>query len=91
MESREMYLSILQRLNGNEDDIYKLKKFINCHFDMINFMKEFTLYDVFSYERKIPNMMKESMKMVLDQNAELKAEVNTLRKKVGKIEKYKVK
>ena len=36
-------------------------------------------------------MMKESMKMVLDQNAELKAEVNTLRKKVGKIEKYKVK
>lgn len=25
MESREMYLSILQRLNGNEDDIYKLK------------------------------------------------------------------
>lgn len=58
---------------------------------MINFMKEFTLYDVFSYERKMPNMMKESMKMVLDQNAELKAEVNTLRKKVGKIEKYKVK
>lgn len=91
MESREMYLSILQRLNGNEDDIYKLKKIINCHFDMINFMKEFTLYDVFSYERKMPNMMKESMKMVLDQNAELKAEVNTLRKKVGKIEKYKVK
>ena len=85
MESREMYLSILQRLNGNEDDIYKLKKFINCHFDMINFMKEFTC------ERKMPNMMKESMKMVLDQNAELKAEVNTLRKKVGKIEKYKVK
>lgn len=91
MESREMYLSILRRLNGNEDDIYKLKKIINCHFDMINFMKEFTLYDVFSYERKMPNMMKESMKMVLDQNAELKAEVNTLRKKVGKIEKYKVK
>lgn len=58
---------------------------------MINFMKEFTLYDVFSYERKMPNMMKESMKIVLDQNAELKAEVNTLRKKVGKIEKYKVK
>lgn len=58
---------------------------------MINFMKEFTLYDVFSYERKLPNMMKESMKMVFDQNAELKAEVNTLRKKVGKIEKYKVK
>lgn len=88
MESREMYLGILQRLNGNEDDIYKLKNFINCHFDMINFMKEFTLYDVFSYERKMPNMMKESMKMVLDQNVELKAEVNTLRKKLGKIEKY---
>ena len=53
-------------------------------------MKDFSLYDIFRYENSMdfPNMMKESITMMLDQNAELKSEVNTLRKKLGKIEKY---
>lgn len=90
MYNEEMYLHILENLEGDKDDIYELKNIIKHHFKMIRFMKDFSLYDIFRYENSMdfPNMMKESITMMLDQNAGLKAEVNTLRKKLGKIEKY---
>lgn len=90
MYNEEMYLRILENLDGDADDIRELKKFIDNYFKMIRFMKDFSLYDIFRYENSMdfPNMMKESITMMLDQNAELKAEVNALRKKIGKIEKY---
>ena len=66
-----------------------LEDFINRHFSTINHMRETSLLDVLTYEKRLTKSLIEPAQMLAYENEKLKKEVNKLRKELGKIEKYK--
>lgn len=83
-------LNAIHRLSGTKDDIKMIETLVDEYFDIIHHMKETSLYEVFEYESKITKAIIEPMRIFATENEELKKEVNKLRMKLKKTEKYKV-
>lgn len=67
-----------------------IETLINDHFAMIDHMKKTSLYDVYMYEQRVTKGMSDPMRILAFENNEMKKEINSLRKKLGMCEKYKV-
>lgn len=81
---------ILEKLQGNKSDIDAMQDLIDAYFGLLKRLKETRLYDVFVYEDNLTKTCTSFSKMMVEENCELKKEVNKLRKQLNKIEKYRV-
>lgn len=83
------YRDVLNRLDGSEEDKKVIEDLITEHIIMIRHMKETSLYDVYMYEQNITNGVRVPMEILVHENAELKKEINVLRKQLKLNEKYR--
>ena len=79
------YLVTIREADLNPSTEKILENLVAEHFAMLRHMKETPLYDIFEYEKRLV----EPMKILAYDNEKLKKEINTLRKQLGKIAKYK--
>ena len=79
------YLMALERAHKDPEAHKFVESLIKEHFATIQHMKETSLWDVFEYKKRLT----EPLKIFAHENQQLKKEVNDLRKKLGKIPKYK--
>lgn len=86
--TEENCMNILEFLDGKLENKEIIKRVIHNYFHMIQHMKETSLYDVYMYENNITKGITVPMKILTNENNELKKEVNQLRKKLQMGEKY---
>lgn len=82
-------LDALLDAHYNPHSMKLLTELIGEHFSLIEHMKETSLFDVLEYEKKFAATCVEPMRILALDNERLKKEINKLRRKLGKIEKYK--
>ena len=87
--SKEEYLEALSKASEDVDAYHTMISLINEHFAMIEHMKTTSLYDVYTYEMDLTNILIEPSRILANENEDLKKEVNDLRKKLGLSKKYK--
>ena len=87
--SKKECLEALSKVNENQEAFNLIELFIKEHFAMMEHMKETSLYDVFMYEKRFCKDNFEPMRIIANDNKNLKKEVNGLRKKLGLSQKYK--
>lgn len=79
------YLDALDKSNEDPESRKIIEDLIYGHLDMVKHMKNTPLWDIFMYEKRLL----EPVKIIASDNADLKKEINQLRKKLGMCEKYK--
>lgn len=82
--------AILEKLKGDKSDIDAMQDLIDAYFGLLKRLKETPLYDVLVYEDNLTKTTTAFSKIMVEENCELKKEVNKLRKQLNKIEKYRV-
>lgn len=82
--------AILEKLHGSKSDIDAIQDLIDAYFGLLKRLKETSLYDVLVYEDNLTKTTTAFSKIMVEENYELKKEVNKLRKQLNKIEKYRV-
>ncbi len=89
--TKQEYLDALLDAHYNPYSMKLLTELIGEYFALIEHMKETSLFDVLEYEKKFAATCVEPMKILAWDNEKLKKDVNKLRRKLGKDEKYKEK
>ena len=79
------YLDALPKVHEDKESEELIKSLIFNYFEIVQHMKETSLYNVFMYEHQLT----EPMSIFVYENEKLKKEVNTLRKLLKMREKYK--
>lgn len=79
------YIDALDNAHEDPDSRKIIEDLIYDHLDMVKHMKNTHLWDIFMYEKRLL----EPVKIIASDNADLKKEINQLRKKLGMCEKYK--
>ena len=87
--TQEEYLEALSKASEDVDAYHMIVSLIKEHFGLIEHMKKTSLYDVYMYETNLANALVEPSRILSNQNADLKKEVNDLRKQLGLKKKYK--
>lgn len=82
--------AVLENLQGNKSDIDAMQGLINVYFSLLKRLQETRLYDILVYEDNLTKTTTAFSKLMVEENCELKKEVNKLRKQLNKIEKYRV-
>ena len=88
-QDRSKYIEALEKAHISKEVFQLVSSLIDEHFSMIDHMKETSLYDVYMYEKTFLQNSLEPMRMLSNENRELREEVNKLRKKLGLSKKYK--
>jgi hypothetical protein len=83
------YLDALSKVHEKTEAYDLIKSLINEHFTMLEHMKKTSLYDVYMYEKRFVKNNFEPMRILANENKDLKKEVNKLRQKLGLGNKYK--
>ena len=83
------YLDALSKVHEKAEAYDLIKSLINEHFAMLEHMKKTSLYDVYMYEKRFAKNNFEPMRILANENKDLKKEVNKLRQKLGLWNKYK--
>lgn len=87
--TEKQYIEALEKAHEDPESFSAVQGLIRKHFSMIEHMRETSLYDVYEYEKRIEKALIDPWKMLAFDNERLKKEVNSLRRELGKIDKYK--
>ena len=87
--TEKQYIEALEKAHEDPESFSAVRELIRKHFSMIDHMKETSLYDVYEYEKRIEKALFDPCRMMAFDNERLKKEVNSLRRELGKIDKYK--
>lgn len=82
-------LFALTRAHSDEESYRTVETVIKEYFKLMRHLEETSLFDILVYEERITRATTEPMSILVYENEKLKKEVNKLRQKLGKIEKYK--
>lgn len=88
-QDRSQYIEALSKAHEDTEAFQLIKSLIDEHFSMIDHMKETSLYDVYMYEKMFTQNSLEPMRILINENEDLRKEVNKLRRKLGLSNKYK--
>ena len=83
------YLRALHDVPYDPEARKMLEDLIDEHLKMLNHMKKTSLWNVYQYEEQLTKYTTNSLEILMYDNEKLKKEVNTLRKQLGLVEKYK--